>query len=223
MVGRSFSPADFIVAHMPVAPVSGLPLRLHGATPKSGVWRLAGENTPYWAWCWPGGLALAHHVLSIPQSLAERSVLDLGTGSGLVAVAARLAGASAVIACDIDPNAIAAARLNAALNGVAIDLLEADLLDGPAPQIDVVLVGDLFYATDLATRVCAFLDRCRQRGSEILVGDIGRPALPRHRLEPLSFWPVPDVGDTQGAEPRRAGVYRLNADDHRSEPLQSCA
>lgn len=220
---RPLSPADFIATHLPVAPVPGLPIRLHGATPKSGVWRLAGENAPYWAWCWPGGLALAHHLCANPVSLAGRSVLDLGTGSGLVAIAAKLAGAKTVIACDIDPNALAATRLNAALNAVELDVLEADLLDGPAPDVDIVLVGDLFYAFDLAARICAFLDRCQQRGTQILIGDIGRPALPRHRLERLSSWPVADFADAGGARPHSAGVYRLIVDDPRSGPLQSCA
>lgn len=216
------SPAEFIAAHLPVATVPGLPIRLHGAKPQSGVWRLAGDGAaPYWAWAWPGGVALAQHLLSVPQSLAGRRALDLGTGSGLVAIAAKLAGAAKIVACDIDPNALVAARLNAALNETEIDFLESDPLDGPVPDTDIILIGDFFYAADLAARVCAFLDRCHAHGVEILIGDIGRPALPRHRLVQMSSWPVADFGDS-GKTPRRtAGVYRFTHNNHRPRPLHS--
>src|SRR3546814_5335820 len=87
--------AAFIRAHLPVLPVPGLPeIHLHKAVPASGVGRLAGDEAPYWAHYWAGGLALARYILDHPERVAGRRVLDLGAGSGLVAIAAMKAGRS---------------------------------------------------------------------------------------------------------------------------------
>ena len=112
-------------ARLPVTPAPGLSsLRLHLANEKSGLGRLLAELdngfSPYWAHVWAGGLALAHHIEAEPDCVRGRTVIDYGTGSGLVAIAAAKAGAREVIACDIDPLALEAASLNAALNGVEI-------------------------------------------------------------------------------------------------------
>ena len=204
------APAAFITANLPVRFVPDLPhIRLHTATPTSGVWRLAPDGVPpYWAWPWPGGLALARHLHAHPALIAGKSILDLGTGSGLVAIAAALAGAASVTAADTDPNALAALSLNAALNAVAITPRAADLLDGPTPDAEAVLVGDLFYDPALASRVVAFLDRCLAAGADILVGDIGRDPLPRDRLTPLAAYDLRDFGEPATAAPRLAHVYR---------------
>ena len=205
-------PTAFITANLPVSPVPGLPhIRLHTATPTSGVWRLAADGEPpYWAWPWPGGLALAHHLAAHPELVAGKSVLDLGTGSGLLAIAAALAGASSVTAVDPDSNAIANLALNAALNTVTITALEADILDGSPSAADVILVGDLFYDPALAHRVTAFLDRCLDACEAVYVGDIGRDPLPRHRLTPLADYPLRDFGEPATATPRPAHAYRYN-------------
>lgn len=206
-------PAAFIAANLPVRPVPDLPhIRLHTAVPESGVWRLAeGGTSPYWAWPWPGGLALAHHLHAHPDLVKGKTVLDLGTGSGLVAIAAALAGAKAVAACDPDPAAIAAVTLNATLNGVPVAALMADPLDGPPPEAEIILVGDLFYAADLARRVTAYLDRCVGAGRTVYVGDIGRAHLPLARLIPLAGYPLADFGEPATGALRLARVcqYKL--------------
>ena len=190
-----------------VAP--GLPeIRLHLAGPSSGLGRRFGEGAvePYWAFVWGGGLALARHVLDRPEVVAGRRVLDLGSGSGLVAIAAMTAGAASVLAADVDPRAAVAARLNAALNGVVVEAVTADGLDGPAPEgIEVVLVGDLFYAAGLADRVLGFLRRCQAAGLEVLIGDPGRKTLPVEVLEKVGAPPDRDFG----GEAKGGGVYRL--------------
>jgi len=204
-------PEGFIARNLPVLQVRGLPaIRLHMGAPNSGVWRLASDGAPpYWPWCWAGGLALAHHVAARPGTVRGKRVFDLGTGSGLVAIAAARAGAESVVACDADANAAMAARLNAGLNGVAVEVIAADPLEGPTPEADVVLGGDVFYSPALAERVVPFLARCRAAGVEVLVGDPGRDSLSRGALELVAEYAVPDFGDPPNAPLRVAGVYRF--------------
>ena len=172
---------------------------LHRAGPRSGLWRLAERDedfcVPYWAFSWGGGLALARHILKFPEIVAGRSVFDLGAGSGIVGIAAAKSGAQRVLAADIDRHAIAAIVLNAAANGVAVSALAGDLTAGSPPEVDVVLVGDLFYARDLARRVTAFLERCAQSNIDVLVGDPWRRFLPRARLTLLAEYSGTDFGD----------------------------
>ena len=177
--------------------------------PQSRVWKLAKNGVPpYWAWCWPGGSVLTRHIMANPEIVAGRTVLDLGTGSGLVAIAAALGGASQIVACDTDANAIAAVGLNAALNSVSIETRLADLLDGPVPEAEIILVGDLFYESALAERVIAFLDRCLGADREIYVGDIGREHLPRDLMQIIGSYPLVDFGEPATAQPRPAHAWR---------------
>jgi predicted nicotinamide N-methyase len=201
----------FILGNMPLVPVRLVPeISLHTAQPSTGLWRLlgpdaAGAHSPYWAYPWAGGAALARHFIAHPEIVRGRSVLDLGAGSGLVAIAAAKAGAARVIAADVDPFAAVAAKLNAAANDVDVSVVQDDLTKGPPPAVDIVAVGDLFYDRQLALRVTEFLDRCLASGIEILVGDPGRAFLPYQRLRPIAEYPVADFGETGAAKP--AGVF----------------
>lgn len=181
----------------------GLPgLRLYRAHAKSGLNRL--KRSPYWAFPWAGGLALARHLVARPEAASGRRVLDLGAGGGVVAIAAARAGAGSVLAADIDPHAVAALKLNAEANGVDIAIIAEDILGGEPPLVDLVLVGDLFYTPALAARVARFLDRCRAEGIEVLVGDPGRGPLPLERLKFVAEYDVPDFGGGSGD---RGSVY----------------
>lgn len=214
-----FAPSDFprlIRSNFPGVPVPSVPeIVLHTAGPKSGLWRLAELDrdfaTPYWAFHWGGGLALARHVLNCPEIVAGRTVLDLGAGSGVVGIAAAKAGAENVIAADVDRWAVAATGLNAAANAVAISTVLGDLTTGSAPDVDVILIGDLFYAEDLARRVSTFLDRCVGAGIHILIGDPGRSSLPRCRLQLLAAYPGPDFGEGNCGEPKQNAVFSFMA------------
>lgn len=165
-----------------------------------------GEEPPFWAAAWPGGQVLARHVLDHRAVVAGRPVLDLGSGSGLVAVAAAMAGAASVTASEIDPFGRTAIPLNAQLNGVPGVEVVGDVLSGPPPADAVVLAGDVCYDRAMTERVLPFLDAARARGCEVLVGDPGRPYLPHDRLEAVAAYDVPD---TEGPGVRRTTVWRL--------------
>ncbi|WP_419695822.1 class I SAM-dependent methyltransferase [Mesorhizobium muleiense] len=237
-------PLTFIKANMRIAPVAALPeIRLYAAHPASGLWRLtrpqgraaepkeeaneADEDgpepqPPYWAYAWAGGAVLARYILDRPETVAGLRVLDLGAGSGLVGIAAARAGASQVIASEIDGNGVAALGLNAAANGVEITVVGEDITAGPPPPVDVVAVGDLFYRQDLADRVIPFLDRCLAAGINVLIGDPGRAYLPRSRLRQLAEYQVPDVGQGKGAATKPSGVFSFEPEqlggEFRSSP-----
>jgi predicted nicotinamide N-methyase len=163
---------------------------------------------PYWAWPWAGGQALARYVLDTPEIVRDRRVLDVGAGGGIVAIAAARAGARAVIANDIEPFAIEASRLNAALNEVELELDEANLIytdDG----WDVVLAGDVWYDADLAERMAPWLHALAARGATVLTGDLGRAYLPADGLKELARYVVPTLVDLEDVESKEARVLAV--------------
>lgn len=219
---------------MRIAPVPSVPeIQLYTTHPGSGLRRLveweedAGEpddgtdadddrpepQPPYWAYAWAGGAVLARYILDRPETVAGRRVLDLGAGSGLVGIAAAKAGASAVIAAEIDRNGVAAIRLNAAANDVTITIVDKDITTGPPPAVDLVLAGDVFYGHEVALRVILFLDRCLAAGIEVLVGDPRRNDLPLSRLRLLAEYQVADFGDAKGAVTKPSGVFSFEPED----------
>lgn len=183
----------------------------------------AGRVPPYWAFAWPGGQAVARHLLDYPQLVAGRRVLDIGSGSGIVAIAAAKAGAARVLASDIDSLAGIAIALNADQNRVVVEATVNDVI-GPdsgfdPSNFDVVLAGDLFYDHDLAIRATAFLQRCRSAGCMVLLGDPGRADLPQHLLTKRAEYviPVSDTNQYTAAVTNKDGdkmyafVWELNA------------
>jgi len=213
---------------MRLVPVPALPeIRVYTAHPGSGLRRLvepdgddeANEDTsepkpPYWAYAWAGGTVLARYVLDHPRTVAGRRVLDLGAGSGIVGIAAAKAGASMVIAAEIDRNGIAAIGLNAVANGVAIAIAEGDITTDPPPAVDLVLAGDVFYGPEVARRITPFLDRCLAAGIDVLVGDPRRADLPRSRLRLLAEYKVQDFGEPTGAAAKPSGVFSFEPELH---------
>ncbi|WP_328308650.1 class I SAM-dependent methyltransferase [Actinomycetospora sp. NBC_00405] len=167
------------------------------------------EAPPFWAFAWVGGQALARHVLDHPDLVRGRRVLDLASGSGLVAIAALRAGATAAIASDTDARARAAIVLNAQANDVEIDVV-GDVLDADEPlDVDVVLAGDVFYEQPMARLVERFCDEAVAAGVDVVVGDPGREYLPRRRVSTLGSYDVVGTLDLEGGEITRTTVYRF--------------
>jgi predicted nicotinamide N-methyase len=139
--------------------------------------------------------------------VADRTVLDLGSGSGLVAIAAAMAGAPKVLASEIDALAVAAIGLNARANGVPTPNLLGDVLDRDGEGAGLVLAGDVWYTRPLAERVLAFIERSTARGASVLVGDIGRAFLPRDRFRVLQAGDVPVLADLEDSSVKRTMIW----------------
>lgn len=169
------------------------------------------EAPPFWAFAWAGGQALARYVLDHPDTVRDRQVLDLASGSGLVALAAMRAGAAAVTASDTDARARAAITLNAAANGVGLTVV-GDVISDDASEpldVDVILAGDVFYEQPMARLMGEFLDQAVAAGVEVLVGDPGREYLPRRRVTALATYDVPETADLEGRAVTPTAVHRL--------------
>ena len=159
------------------------------------------EPPPFWAFVWAGGQALARFLLDHPETVAGRRVHDLATGSGVVAIAAAMAGAASVTVSDADPAAVAAAQRNAAANGVT--------LAPDAPPAGVVVAGDVFYSPTVAEQMTAILRLARRRSAEVLVGDPGRGYFPGRLFEQVAEYIVPVPAALEEVETLATGVWRM--------------
>jgi predicted nicotinamide N-methyase len=212
----------FIRGQTVLRPVPHVPeISLHVADEAVPLWRRTEEELealglppPYWAFAWAGGQALARYILDHRDLVAGRRVLDLGSGSGLVAIAAAMAGAAPVVAVDIDPFAEEAIALNAWANGAHAEVLVRDMLDQPTPRAaryDLILVGDLFYEHVTAGRALAFLERHAAIGTAVLIGDPGRAYLPKERLVKRHEYEVPVTRELEDLDIKRTAVWSLQS------------
>jgi predicted nicotinamide N-methyase len=193
-------------------------LKLHLSDDIYSVWGAIQKETgesdapiPYWAFAWGGGLALASYLRDHPEVVAGRRVLDIASGSGLDAVAAARAGASEVMAVDIDPFSIAAINLNARANNVRIDARREDLLDSDPPDIDVILAGDCWYEERFGARISAWLIRAAASGIQVLIGDPGRRYLAHDPLVELATYEVRSTTDLEDLGRTTASVHVIAA------------
>jgi predicted nicotinamide N-methyase len=210
-------PRRFILSQTALTAPPHVPeIRLHLADEAHTLWQKTEEELeeiglppPFWAFAWAGGQGLARHVLDHPQLVAGKRVLDFASGSGLVAIAARLSGAAHVLAADIDPWARDAVALNAAKNGVAIDFIAENQI-GRAVDADVLLAGDVFYDKSFAQALIPWFAQLAASGVLVLVGDPGRAYCPRDRLESLGVYEVPVTRALEDSEIKRTTVWRFN-------------
>ena len=168
----------------------------------------SGLPPPFWAFAWAGGQALARYIFDNPALVADKSVLDVGAGSGIAAIAAAKAGATTVRANEVDAFALAAMALNSEANGVRLEMIDGDLLDTD-PQDDVVIAGDIFYERPLAERAIAFLRRATDRGATILIGDPKRTYLPHAVLRQVVTYEISVPKALEDADVKRTAVWTL--------------
>ena len=209
-------PSAFILANTSlIAPPLVPEIKLYLATEVVPLWRKTEEELeaegvppPYWAFAWAGGQALSRYVLDNPETVAGKAVLDFGSGSGLVGIAAAKAGASSVLSADIDRFACAAIEANARANAVRVDITAEDIIGGE-PHWQAVLVGDMCYERPLAERLLAWLRAFTSNGALVLLGDPGRSYFPKSGVEKLATYHVQTTRELEDREIRETSVYRL--------------
>jgi predicted nicotinamide N-methyase len=207
----------FILAHTTLRTVPHAPeILLHVADEATPLWQKTEEELgalglppPFWAFAWAGGQALARYVLDNPDAVKGRRVLDFASGSGLVGIAALLAGADSVDAADIDAFALDAMALNALANGVTGLVPHGADLIGEDHGWDVILAGDICYEQATARRVTDWLARLALRGAAVLIGDPGRAYLPKDRLIALATYDVQTTRELEDSDIKRTGVWRF--------------
>lgn len=212
------NPEAFIRANTRLRPVPLVPeISIYVADEAVPIWQMTedelgatGLPPPFWAFAWAGGQALARYVLDNPDTVRGKRVLDLATGSGLVAIAAMKAGAASADAADIDRFALAAVDLNARQNNVKIAARAENVLTSDnGTAWDTILAGDIFYERDTADAAWAFLARHAARGATILIGDPGRTYLPKKKLISLAEYRVPVTRELEDMEIKRTVVWTI--------------
>lgn len=201
-----------------IAPPHVDEILLHLADEAHDLWQRTEEELeeiglppPFWAFAWAGGQGLARYILDNPWLVSGKRVLDFASGSGLVAIAAAKAGASHVLAADIDPFCGAAVAMNAHENSVTIAFTDKDLV-GEAGDWEVVLAGDVFYDKAFAARLLPWFEKLGANGAEILIGDPGRTYLPQTGLEALATYQVPVTRVLEDSEVKKTTVWRFTRD-----------
>jgi len=205
----------FVLSHTALDRAPLVPeIALHLATEITPIWQatedwLAARNVdpPFWAFAWPGGQALARHVLDHPSTVAGRRVLDFAAGGGIAAIACARAG-GIVEAADIDKLAIAALHLNAAANGVTIAAQPGDVVGAPC-RWDLILCGDVCYEAPMTAHILPWL-RTMARHAEVWVADPGRAYLPRDGLTAFATYTVPTSLELEDRTERQVTLYGLS-------------
>lgn len=209
-------PEEFIRSNTSVMSPPHVPeIRLRLASEAHELWLKTEEELeeiglppPFWAFAWAGGQGLARYILDHPHEVAGKRVVDFASGSGLVAIAASMAGATEVLAVDIDPWAKSAILMNAAINGVQIRTSSANMI-GEEIAADVLLAGDVFYDRDFAGALLPWLSSLASKGIRVLVGDPGRAYLPKAQLEACATYQVPVTRALEDNDVKKTTVWRF--------------
>jgi predicted nicotinamide N-methyase len=208
---KSFVRAQTVIETPPLVPE----VRLHLASAVTSLWEATEETLaetglppPYWAFAWPGGQALARYILDHPAIVRGKRVLDFAAGSGIVGIAALMAGAQEVSASEIDAFACAALALNAAVNDVDLRIEKKDFTDA-VPAFDLILAGDVCYEKPMAARVEGWLRQCAGQGRLCLIGDPRRAYLPAHGMAARAEYIVPTSLDLEDQRERRTTVWQI--------------
>jgi predicted nicotinamide N-methyase len=208
-------PAAFIRANTRIGVAPLVPeIQLYVASEITPIWQATEDwlreralAPPFWAFAWPGGQALARHVLDHPELVAGKRVLDFAAGGGIAAIACAAAGAAMVEAAEIDPLARAAIRLNAATNGVAVAVSEGDVV-GAGCRWDFIMCGDICYEAPMTSHILPWL-RVMAREAEVWIADPGRAYLPAAGLSPIGRYRVATSLELEDRTEREVVLYRL--------------
>jgi len=207
---QEFVRAHTMLTHAPLVPE----IALHLATEITPIWQASEawlqENNiepPFWAFAWPGGQALARHVLDHPEAVRGRRVLDFAAGCGIAAIACAMAGAATIEAAEIDAMAIAATLANAQANRVTLHPLAEDVVGQPC-RWDLILCGDVCYEAPMTRHILPWLRRMAA-ACEVWVADPGRAYLPADGLTPLGEYAVPTSLELEDRTLRPTRLYRL--------------
>ena len=189
-------------------------IALYLATEITPIWQASedwlhahGIEPPFWAFAWPGGLALARHILDNPILVAGKRVLDFAAGCGIAAIACAKAGAATVEAAEIDPIATAAIRLNAAENRVKIATPETDIVGAPC-RWDLILCGDVCYEAPMTGHILPWLESMAT-SAEIWIADPGRAYLPKTGLTQFAHYPIATTLELEDRTERLVALYRM--------------
>lgn len=212
-------PEGFIARNTALETPAMVPeFRLWLATEYVPIWQateawLEEQNVdpPYWAFCWPGGQAVARYLLDHPTLVEGKRVIDFAAGSGISSMAAARAGAASVVANDIDALSLVAARLNATANGLVLETSSEDWLAGSdgAPDADVVIAGDVCYEREMSVRALAWLRGHAAKGRLVLLGDPGRNYFSAQGLEELARYDIPTSLQLENRGMRETVVWRV--------------
>jgi predicted nicotinamide N-methyase len=188
-------------------------VRLHLATEITPIWQASEAwlaeldmEPPFWAFAWPGGLALARHVLDNPALAVGKRVLDFAAGAGVAAIACALAGAAMVEAAEIDPLALVAVGLNAKANKV--EVVPAGDVVGATCRWDLILCGDVCYEAPMTNHIMPWLIDMA-RSAEVWIADPGRAYLPQTGLEVLASYQIETTLELEDRTSRDVMLYRL--------------
>ncbi|WHA41463.1 class I SAM-dependent methyltransferase [Agrobacterium larrymoorei] len=209
-------PEEFIRSNTSVMSPPHVPeIRLHLASEAHELWLKTEEELeeiglppPFWAFAWAGGQGLARYILDHPYEVAGKRVVDFASGSGLVAIAASMTGATEVLAVDIDPWAKSSILMNAAINGIQLKTSSANII-GEEIAADVLLAGDVFYDRDFAEALLPWLSSLASKGIRVLVGDPGRAYLPKAQLEACATYQVPVTRALEDSDVKKTTVWRF--------------
>jgi len=193
-------------------------IKLHLASEIVPIWQMTEEELersglppPFWAFAWAGGQALSRYILDHPEVVRGKRVLDFGSGSGLIAIAAMKAGASSVLAADIDPFAIASIKLNAEVNQISVVVTGDNLVGALNGGWDVILIGDMCYEHPLAENIEIWVRSLVAGGAAAFIGDPGRTYLPKTGLEKLISYAVKTTRELEDTDVRNTSVWRVLA------------
>jgi len=212
-------PEGFVRANLALERPAMVPeFRLWLATEYVPIWQATEAwmeqqniDPPFWAFCWPGGQAIARYLLDNPDTVRGKRVIDFAAGSGVSSMAASHSGAAAVTANDIDLLSLVAARLNAEANGLEFEVSSDDWLANPdrAPAADVVIAGDVCYEREMSVRALAWLRSHANAGRLVLLGDPGRNYFSAQGLEELARYEIPTSLQLENRGMRETVVWKV--------------